>query len=70
MKYLVSEGGKTTEHEMSPNMETAWKGLKAFFDKHGCKCGEDRDSSKDIVMPRGHSVDVSCGVCGGIIQIG
>lgn len=68
--YQVTEGGKTTVHEMSPEMEAIVSRMKKFNEENPdfwCHCGTPETGN---IMPRGHSVDVDCRNCGGMIQIG
>lgn len=55
----------TTEHEMSAEMEAAFKRMQEW--DGWCRC--DKQETGEIVT-RGHSCDVYCRNCGGVLQIG
>lgn len=66
--YLVTQGGVTTEHEMSEEMAASFDRAQALWLEHGCHCGNP--SGEAHTIPRGHSVDALCVDCGGWLQIG
>lgn len=67
--YTVHSGGRVYRVVMDAEMAASMDRLKAWWAEHGCKC-DPCDTDKAITIPRGHTLDVLCGVCGGVIQVG
>ncbi len=76
MQYTVTEKvdgvWTTTTHQMeeSPGMAAAREAMVAFDKAHPgfwCSCGNPQTGN---IVPRGHSLDVDCRNCGGMLQVG